>query len=131
MYTGLFKVEWRGHGFVGLNSKTYYCFHNDEKLDKYSSKGVSKRSKLTKNEYLKVLEKDVKEICHADSDNSEIGSNINNDQNIISKLMQTNRGFIMKNNQLLTYSTSKEGLKNFYCKRILLNDGVSTTFLKI
>ena len=30
----LFKVEWCGDGFVGLCSKTYYCF------DKYSTKGL-------------------------------------------------------------------------------------------
>ena len=28
---GLFKVEWSGDGFVGLCSKTYYCFGATEK----------------------------------------------------------------------------------------------------
>ena len=37
---GLFKVEWRGDGFVGLCSKTYYCFGT---TDKCSTKGLSKR----------------------------------------------------------------------------------------
>ena len=37
---GLFKVEWSGAGFVGLCSKTYYCFGA---TDKYSTKGLSKR----------------------------------------------------------------------------------------
>ena len=37
---GLFKVEWCGDGFVGLCSKTYYCFGA---TDKYSTKGLSKR----------------------------------------------------------------------------------------
>ena len=32
---GLFKVEWSGDGFVGLCSKTYYCFGA---TDKYSTK---------------------------------------------------------------------------------------------
>ena len=32
---GLFKVEWYGDGFVGLCSKTYYCFGS---TDKYSTK---------------------------------------------------------------------------------------------
>ena len=118
-------MEWQGHGFVGLNSKTYYCFHNDEKFDKYSSKGVSRRTKLSKNDYLKILEKDTNSICRASLSRNQ------NDENIMNKLLQTNRGFILKNNQLLTYSTSKEGLKNFYCKRVVLNDGVSTTYLNI
>ena len=37
---GLFKVVWSGDGFVGLCSKTYYCFGP---TDKYSTKGLSKR----------------------------------------------------------------------------------------
>ena len=37
---GLFKVEWRGNGFIGLCSKTYYCFGA---TDKYSTEGLSKR----------------------------------------------------------------------------------------
>ena len=39
---GLFKVEWSGDGFVGLCSKTYYCFGA---TDKYSTKGLSKRDR--------------------------------------------------------------------------------------
>ena len=37
---GLFKVEWCGEGFIGLCSKTYYCFGA---TDKYTTKGLSKR----------------------------------------------------------------------------------------
>ena len=37
---GLFKVDWHGDGFIGLCSKTYYCFGS---TDKYSTKGLSKR----------------------------------------------------------------------------------------
>ena len=50
---GLFKVEWRGDGFVGLCSKTYYCFGT---TDKYSTKGLSKRQNtVDKNSFLAVL----------------------------------------------------------------------------
>ena len=52
----MFKVEWCGDGFVGLSAKTYYCFdHNDSSNDKYSSKGVSRAFKLTREHYLDVL----------------------------------------------------------------------------
>lgn len=37
---GLFKVEWKGEGFVGLNSKTYCCW--GQAGGKASCKGVSK-----------------------------------------------------------------------------------------
>ena len=49
---GLFKVEWRGDGFVGLCSKTYYCFGS---TDKYSTKGLSKRQN--------VIDKDTSLLC--------------------------------------------------------------------
>ena len=50
---GLFKVEWCGDGFVGLCSKTYYCFGT---TDKYSTKGLSKRQNIIdKDTFLSVL----------------------------------------------------------------------------
>ena len=50
---GLFKVEWCGDGFVGLCSKTYYCFGA---TDKYSTKGLSKRhNDIDKDTFLAVL----------------------------------------------------------------------------
>ena len=50
---GLFKVEWRGDGFIGLCSKTYHCFCA---TDKYSTKGLSKRHNDIDNDtFLTVL----------------------------------------------------------------------------
>ena len=50
---GLFKVEWCGDGFVGLCSKTYYCFGA---TNKYSTKGLSKRhNDIDKDAFLTVL----------------------------------------------------------------------------
>ena len=50
---GLFKVEWCGGGFIGLCSKTYYCFGA---TDKYSTKGLSKRhNDIGKDTFLTVL----------------------------------------------------------------------------
>ena len=50
---GLFKVEWCGDGFVGLCSKTYYCFGA---TDKYSTRGLIKRHNgIDKDTFLAVL----------------------------------------------------------------------------
>ena len=50
---GLFKVEWSGDGFIGLCSKTYYCFGA---TDKYSTKGLSKHhNDIDKDTFLTVL----------------------------------------------------------------------------
>ena len=49
----LFKVEWCGDGFIGLCSKTYYCFGA---TDKYSTKGLNKRQNdIDKDAFLAVL----------------------------------------------------------------------------
>jgi len=105
--TGLFKVEWSGDGFIGLNAKTYCCFNNEDDTNtKISSKGVNKSFGLSKEHFKSVLF----------------------DKNIPT---QQNKGFIFKNNKMLTYSMDKEGLKHVYTKRKLLADGVSTTYLDI
>ena len=101
---GLFKVEWSGQGFVGLNSKTYYCW--GEK-DKYSCKGISKKNNtINKDKYLKVLK----------TQESESGEN---------------RGFRVLKNRVLTYAQFRVGFSYFYPKRCVLEDGISTIPLDI
>jgi hypothetical protein len=100
----LFKVEWEGSGFIGLSSKTYYCF--GDKGDKLAAKGVNKSAGLSKDDFLNV---------------------INTRQSISS----SNRGLLTKNNETFTYEMERRGLSFFYCKRRVLNDSVSTTYLDI
>ena len=101
---GLFKVEWSGQGFVGLNSKTYYCWGQS---DKYSCKGISKRNNdITKEKYLKVLQ----------TKKADEG---------------VNKGFRIVNNRVLTYSQFRGGFSYFYPKRKVLSDGISTIPLDI
>ena len=42
-----------------------------------------------------------------------------------------NAGFIDDGLQKTTYTQVKKGLNYFYCKRIVLEDGISTTHLNI
>ncbi|NRB81931.1 MAG: hypothetical protein HRU38_25285 [Saccharospirillaceae bacterium] len=103
----MFKVEWSGDGYIGIAAKTSYCYNLDKTdKDKYSAKGMNKTLNLSREHFKRVLE--TKEP-HS----------------------QRNKGFIMKNNQMYTYSMSREGLNYFYCKRKVKEDGVSTTFLDI
>ena len=93
---GLFKVEWSGDGFVGLCSKTYYCFGPS---DQYSTKGLSKRHNDTdKNAFLEFLT------------NSRSGSG-------------KNRGFRVRHSTVLTYVQERAALTYFYAKRVLQEDG--------
>ena len=96
---GLFKVEWSGDGFVGLCSKTYYCFGP---TDKYSTKGLSKRhNEIDKDAFLEVLT------------NRRSGSG-------------KNRGFRVNHSSVLTYVQERAALTYIYAKRVVLEDGVST-----
>ena len=50
---GLFKIEWCGDGFIGLCSKTYYCFGSTNKC---TTKGLNKRQNtIDKDAFLSVL----------------------------------------------------------------------------
>ena len=104
--TGLFKLEWQGDGFVGLNAKTYYCYTEDSKGDKYSSKGISRAFNISKDDYLQVFR--TKSIP-----------------------TQENKGFVYKNSKMYSYVMKKQGLSYVYCKRKILDDGMSTTYLDV
>ena len=96
---GLFKVEWSGDGFVGLCSKTYYCFGA---TDKYSTKGLSKRhNTIDKDAFLEVLT------------NRRSGSG-------------KNRGFRVRKSTVLTYVQERAALTYFYAKRVVHEDEVTT-----
>ena len=101
---GLFKVEWRGDGFVGLCSKTCYCFGS---TDKYSTKGLSKRQNvIDKDTFLAVLL------------NRRSGSGVN-------------RGFRVRDSSVMTYVQDRAALTYFHGKRKVLADGVSTAPLEV
>ena len=101
---GLFKVEWCGDGFVGLCSKTYYCFGA---TNKYSTKGLSKRhNDIDKNTFLNVLT------------NRQSGGGFN-------------RGFRVRDSSVVTYVQERAALTYFYGKRKVLADGLSTAPLEV
>ena len=101
---GLFKVEWCGDGFVGLCSKTYYCFGT---TDKYSTKGLSTRhNDIDKDTFLAVLT------------NRRSGGGVN-------------RGFRVRNSTVMTYIQERAALTYFYGKRKVLADGLSTAPMEV
>ena len=101
---GLFKVEWCGDGFIGLCSKTYYCFGATNKC---TTKGLNKRqNNIDKDAFLDVLT------------NRRSGSGVN-------------RGFRVLNATVMTYVQEREALTYFYAKRKVLADGLSTAPLDL
>ena len=92
---------------MGLAAKTYFCFNPDEKQkEKCSTKGINKAAKISIEHFRSVLE-------------------------TRQSVSSTNRGFILKNNTMLSYAMERSGLSYFYCKRKVLDDGISTTYLNI
>ena len=101
---GLFKVEWRGNGFIGLCSKTYYCFGS---TDKCTTKGLNKRQNtIDKDAFLSVLT------------NRRSGSGVN-------------RGFRVRDSSVMMYIQERAALTYFYPKRKVLEDGLSTAPLDL
>ena len=102
---GKFKIEFQGKGIVALCSKTYVCFggkHGNE--TKLSCKGIQKRNNiqnLTKENYLAVLR------------TQKAGCGVN-------------KGFVARQGCVYSYTQKRYGLSYMYCKRLVLDDGVST-----
>ena len=101
---GLFKVEWCGNGFVGLCSKTYYCFGT---TDKYSTKWLSIRQN--------IIDKDTFLAVLADRRSGR----------------GVNRGFRVHDYSGMTYVQERAALTYFYGKRKVLADGISTEPLEV
>ena len=101
---GLFKVEWKGDGMVGLCSKTYFGWGDKNKC---STKGISKQhNQLDKEKFLEVLT----------TKQSAGGVNI---------------GFQVKDNAVYTYQQQQDALSYLYLKRKVMADGITTAPLSI
>ena len=82
-----------------MYSKTYYCFGAK---DEFSCKGVNKKcNDINKDKYLQVLL------------SKQNGAGVN-------------RGFRVVNNTMYTYTQVRDAFSNFYPKRKVLEDSVST-----
>ncbi|XP_078487690.1 uncharacterized protein LOC144745728 [Ciona intestinalis] len=101
---GLFKLEYSGNAIVALNSKTYFC-HGD--IEKISSKGLSKKqNNLTFDDFANVLK----------TKQSVSGENVS---------------FRVCDNHVFTTKQTKVGLSYFYPKRKVQPDGIHTLPLDI
>lgn len=104
---GLFKLEYSGTDIVALCSKTYCVYDKQTEDSKFSCKGVNKHQyKNPIDLYKRVLE--TKE--------AESGKVT---------------GFRAIQNGVFTYTQDRVGFSYFYCKRKVLDDGVSTEPLAI
>ena len=100
---GLFKKEFEGERMIALCSKCYYTEHQieDGVKQKLSTKGMSKKQNEINWQRFKAA----------------LGG---------SKDMATNRGFRMRDGNMVTYEQEKLGLSAYYDKRWVLPDGIHT-----
>ena len=98
---GLFKQEYSGTGVVSLSPKVYCVWNDDNETSKMSCKGINQRQMLEKSKYLEVLQ----------TENDQILENV---------------GFRYKDGEMLQYRQKKKGLLNFFVKRKLNDDGITT-----
>ena len=97
---GLFKMECEGNRMIALCSKCYFIDDRGEKK-KFSTKGMSKKQNNRNwHRFKTALEG--------------------------SKDMATNRGFRMRDGNIVTYEQEKLGLSAYYDKRWVLPDGIHT-----
>ena len=106
---GLFKIECIKDKMIALTSKMYCGTDMNEKESKYSCKGIQKNNnEITYQRFKSVLF-----------------------DGVIDRV--TNKGFryLDNNHSMHSYTQEKKGLSAIYCKRILLEDGISTKPLSI
>jgi len=98
---GLFKLECEGSRMIALCSKCYFVDEAEDEKKKFSTKGMSKKqNEITWQRFKAALEG--------------------------SKDMATNRGFRMRDGQMVTYEQKNLGLSAYYDKRWVLPDGIHT-----
>ena len=98
---GLFKLECEGSRMITLCSKCYFIEEPEGEKKKFSTKGMPKKqNEITWQRFKSALDG--------------------------SKDMATNRGFRMRDGQMVTYEQQKLGLSSYYEKRWVLPDGIHT-----
>ena len=102
-----FKEEFRCSEMLCLCSKIYCCYDRKSNNNKFSSKGLSKRTL---------------EDCCGDGPMSKYGKILEEAVNVTS----TNRGSRTMKHGVATYEQTKKGLSHFYPKHLVEGDGIRT-----
>eukprot|EP00794_Sanderia_malayensis_P021223 gene21223-biopygen16255 len=126
-----YKLEFSGHRMVSLCSKSYCGFDETSRDVKISSKGVQKRN-FVQHALQRQQQQQQDDNDDGNKDVSEIiydiyKEGLKTDPNANCKThAATNRGIKRKQNLMQTYAQEKNMLNSLYCKRRVLEDGIST-----
>ena len=136
---GLFKVEYESDVMIGLCSKTYIV--QKARTEPVSSTAMTackllRRAKGLPRKRLDNLPRKVKEVKF--SSKGVTKHRVKAPMSIFRHVRKTHRagpgflkGFRARHNGISTYEQRRNGYSYFYCKRRVLNDGVSTVPLNI
>lgn len=128
---GLFKIEASGTNMVALCAKSYVVYkENDNAIEldkiKFSCKGVQKGEMYKLGDSLRSNE---------DYDDENVFKNIfsiyKNDLQQRKSETITNRGMKRRNTVFTNYEQKKKCSTSFYCKRLVLSDGIHTVPLQL
>ncbi|KAJ8300697.1 hypothetical protein KUTeg_022216 [Tegillarca granosa] len=136
---GLFKLEYRGDEIIGLCSKTYIV--RQTKVVKPSSTRLTAYKLLRKAKRLKSRKLTIKPRIRNEYKFSSKGvskRNVKTPMYTFKRVLKTglsksstNRGFRTRNNTIDTYTQNRRGFGYFYCKRVVGDDGCTTSPLDI
>lgn len=136
---GLFKLEYEGDVMIGLCSKTYIV--QKTRTVPVSSKVMTARKLLRRAKGLprKRLVNHPRKIKEVKFSSKGVTKHrVKAPMSIFRRVLKTHRvgrgtlkGFRARNNGISTYEQTRNGFSYFYCKRRVLNDGVSTVPLNI
>ena len=136
---GLFKVEYEGDAMIGLCSKTYIV--QKAKTVPVSSAVMTgckllRKAKRLSRKRLASLPRKVKEVKFSSKGISK--NRVKAPMSIFRHVLKTQRvgqgilkSFRARRKGISTYEQRRNGFSYFYCKRRVLNDGVSTVPLNI
>ena len=130
---GLFKIEATGTHMIALCAKSYVVYNDLTKQVKFSCKCVQK------DEYHKLATKLPKQQQQQQQQQQFDESNVNkNVAAIYERGLNSNKTYLVKNRGMKrtngvfsNYEQEKKCSTSFYCKRLVLDDGIHTVPLNI
>ncbi len=135
-----YKVECEGHFMISLCSKSYCVYNKQTKEVKFSSKGVQKSNFFNFDTKSENTNNSHDNNNSNNKDNETIGENIfNRFQNALSTSRNdiakcgsaVNRGIKRQAQDMIVYEQRKNLFNSFYCKRLVLEDGIHTISLNL
>ena len=136
---GLFKLEYEGDTMIGLCSKTYIVQKTIEASTTSTAIAAHALLRRAKKQSVKRLQSKQKRRLEVKFSSKGVNKRrVKAPMTTFRRVLTTQRvghgtiqGFRSRNNGIYTYKQTRNGFSYFYCKRRVLDDGVSTVPLDL